>query len=79
MQPSTTKSLSSVTTVLSDMDSQELRRQVASRAARIYARLIEWGYQHKSVCHPKGSTPAPENGGVKHRDAHGFAEIRVKV
>jgi hypothetical protein len=54
MQPSTTKSLSSVATVVSDMDSQELRQQVTSRAAPIYARLVEWGYQHKSMCHAKG-------------------------
>ncbi len=29
---------------------------------RIYARLVAWGYQHKSVCHAQGEDARDEDG-----------------
>ena len=39
---------------------------------RIYARLVEWGYQHKSVCHAKGEYARDEDG-------DGFHEVHVNT
>lgn len=38
----------------------------------IYARLVEWGYQHKSVCHAKGEYARDEDG-------DGFCEVHVNT
>jgi len=39
---------------------------------RIYARLVEWGYQYKSVCHAKGEYAQDEDG-------DGFHEVHVNT
>ena len=38
----------------------------------IYARLEEWGYEHKSVCHSRGEYARDEDG-------DGFHEVRVNT
>ena len=38
----------------------------------IYARLPEWGYQHKTVCHSKGEYARDEDG-------DGFHEVHVNT
>lgn len=39
---------------------------------KIYALLIAWGYQHKSVCHARGEYARDENG-------DGFHEVHVNT
>ena len=39
---------------------------------KIYARLISWGYQHKSVCHAQGEYARDEDG-------DGFHEVHVNT
>lgn len=39
---------------------------------RIYARLVSWGYQHKSVCHARGEYARDEDG-------DGFCEVHVNT
>jgi len=39
---------------------------------RIYARLVAWGYQHKSVCHAQGEYARDEDG-------DGFHEVHVNT
>jgi len=39
---------------------------------RIYARLVAWGYQHKSVCHAQGEYARDEDG-------DGFCEVHVNT
>lgn len=38
----------------------------------IYSRLIEWGYEHKTVCHSKGEYARDEDG-------DGFHEVHVNT
>ena len=39
---------------------------------RIYARLVAWGYEHKSVCHARGEYARDEDG-------DGFCEVHVNT
>ena len=39
---------------------------------RIYARLVAWGYQHKTVCHAQGEYARDEDG-------DGFPEVHVNT
>jgi transposase len=38
----------------------------------IYARLVTWGYQHKTVCHGRGEYARDEDG-------DGFCEVHVNT
>jgi len=39
---------------------------------KIYARLVAWGYQHKTVCHAQGEYARDEDG-------DGFHEVHVNT
>jgi transposase len=41
-------------------------------SVRIYARLTEWGYEHKTVCHSTGEYARDEDG-------DGFCEVHVNT
>jgi transposase len=46
--------------------------QVYTDEYAIYGRLVQWGYQHKSVCHGKNEYARDEDGG-------GFYEVHVNT